>query len=171
MRPYLVLYGNKLSARSRNRHHPRIDAHQVALERAIDGRDVEVRERRDRHSPATARDGDDLPKTLAERGIPYVLALRTGSVSLSAIGDGRSGGYLAMRHLLGQAIAEIGLPPDAYLKVESTFSTDAGTDAALTSMTLPDRPTAIFAVNDNTAVRPVQPRPPRTCGHFACRLY
>jgi len=127
---------------------------------------------------ATARDGDELPKTLAERGVPYVLALRTDSVSPSAVGDDRLGGYLATRHLLDlghrrigiiagpgyasnsrgrlagyrQALIEAGLVPDTDLEVESTFSIDAGTDAALTLMKLSDRPTAIFAVNDNTAI-------------------
>jgi len=127
---------------------------------------------------ATARDGDDLPKTLADRGVPYVLALRTDGVSPSAVGDDRLGGYLATRHLLDlghrrigiiagpgyasnsrgrlegyrEALAEIAITSEPALEVESAFSIDAGADAASTLMALPDRPTAIFAVNDNTAI-------------------
>jgi len=127
---------------------------------------------------ATARDGDDLPKTLADRGVPYVLALRTDGVSPSAVGDDRLGGYLATRHLLDlghrrigiiagpgyasnsrgrldgyrEALTEAGIAPDVSLEVESAFSIDAGSDATATLMALSNRPTAIFAVNDNTAI-------------------
>jgi LacI family transcriptional regulator len=127
---------------------------------------------------ATARDGDDLPKILADRDIPFVLALRTDGVSLSAIGDDKLGGYLATRHLIDlghrrigliagpsfassarnrtegyhRALAEAGITPDATLVVESSFSIEAGAIVAAEMMNRPDRPTAIFAVNDNTAI-------------------
>jgi LacI family transcriptional regulator len=127
---------------------------------------------------ATARDDDDLPDILAKRGVPFVLALRTDGKSLSSIGDDRLGGYLAARHLIDlghrrigiiagpgyassakgrqegylQALAERGIDRDADLIVDSTFSIDAGTDAALTLMRLSSPPSAIFAVNDNTAI-------------------
>ena len=127
---------------------------------------------------ATARDGDELPRALAGRGIAYVLALRTDGESPSAIGDDQPGGYLATRHLIDpghrrigiiagpsyassargrlagyrQAMAERGIVPSDDQIVESSFSIDAGSDAALGLMQLDPRPTAIFAVNDNTAI-------------------
>lgn len=127
---------------------------------------------------STAREDDDFPDELAARGVPFVLALRTDGRSLSSVGDDRLGGYLATRHLLDlghrrigviagpsyasssrgrvegyrQALQEaaISVRPDSI--VPSTFGIDAGADAALQLMRLKDRPTAIFAVNDNTAI-------------------
>lgn len=142
-------------------------AAELLLQRGVDGLIL-----------ATARDGDELPRALAERGISYVLALRTDGESPSAIGDDQLGGYLATRHLIDlghrrigiiagpsyassasgrlagyrQAMAEQGLVPSDDHIVESSFSIDAGTDAALRLMRLDPRPTAIFAVNDNTAI-------------------
>ncbi|AXB75924.1 LacI family DNA-binding transcriptional regulator [Novosphingobium sp. P6W] len=127
---------------------------------------------------ATARDGDNLPDLLKERGVPFVLALRTDGQSLSAIGDDRLGGYLATRHLLDlghrrigiiagpsfasssrertagyrDALVEAGLVVNDSLIIPSSFSIDAGAEAAQALMQLRDRPTAIFAVNDNTAI-------------------
>jgi len=127
---------------------------------------------------ATARDNDPLPTLLAKRGVPYVLALRTDGRSLSSVGDDQLGGYLATRHLLDlghrrigiiagpsyasssrgrvagycQALEEIGLAVDQCLIIESTFGIDSGAEAAAKLMALPRRPTAIFAVNDNTAI-------------------
>lgn len=127
---------------------------------------------------STAREDDDFPDELVARGVPLVLALRTDGRSLSSIGDDRLGGYLATRHLLDlghrrigviagpsyassalgrvegyrQALEEAGvlLRPDCI--VPSTFGIDTGADAAEQLMRLEDRPTAIFAVNDNTAI-------------------
>ncbi len=127
---------------------------------------------------STAREGDDFADSLAQRGIPFVLALRTDGRNLSAIGDDRLGGYLATRHLLDlghrrigviagpsyassarqrlegyrQAIDEAGLAVHPDWIVPSTFGIDAGADAAEKLMQLQDRPSAIFAVNDNTAI-------------------
>ena len=127
---------------------------------------------------ATARDNDPLPSSLAARGVPYVLALRTDGSSLSSVGDDQLGGYLATRHLLDlghrrvgiiagpsyasssrgrvagyrQAMAEAGLAVDEALVVESSFGIDSGAEAAAKLMALSPRPTAIFAVNDNTAI-------------------
>ena len=127
---------------------------------------------------ATARTGDDLPQKLAARGVPHVLALRTDGTSLSSIGDDRLGGYLATRHLIDlghrrigiiagpayassarfrtegyrNALAEAGITVDPDLVIESSFSIEAGTVAAEKLMNLSPRPTAIFAVNDNTAI-------------------
>ncbi|WP_375195194.1 LacI family DNA-binding transcriptional regulator [Sphingobium sp.] len=127
---------------------------------------------------ATARTGDDLPDKLEKRGVPYVLALRTDGHSLSAIGDDRLGGYLATRHLIDlghrriaiiagpsfasssrdrlagykHALEEASIAVDPSLIMESSFSIEAGAEAAEAIMALEHRPTAIFAVNDNTAI-------------------
>ena len=127
---------------------------------------------------STAREDDDFPDELLARGIPFVLALRTDGHSMSSIGDDRLGGYLATRHLLDlghrrigviagpsyassslrrvegyrQALQEAGVPVRPDCIVESTFGIDAGADAAEQLMRLEDRPTAVFAVNDNTAI-------------------
>ena len=127
---------------------------------------------------ATARTGDDLPDKLERRGVPHVLALRTDGHSPSAIGDDRLGGYLATRHLIDlghqriaiiagpsfasssrerlagykQALEEASIALDPSLIMESSFSIEAGAEAAEAIMALDQRPTAIFAVNDNTAI-------------------
>lgn len=127
---------------------------------------------------ATAQDGDNLPDVLTAREVPFVLALRTDGKSPSSVGDDRLGGYLATRHLLDlghrrigiiggpsyassargrregyrQALAEQGIDADPTLVIESSFSIDAGTEAAQQLMQLASPPTAIFAVNDNTAI-------------------
>ncbi|MEH3110460.1 MAG: LacI family DNA-binding transcriptional regulator [Agrobacterium cavarae] len=127
---------------------------------------------------STARDDDTFPDELNERGVPYVLALRTDHHSLSAVGDDRLGGYLATRHLLDlghqrigviagpdyassatgrvegykQALAEASISVDPALVVPSTFGIQSGAEAVQTLMALDCRPTAIFAVNDNTAI-------------------
>jgi LacI family transcriptional regulator len=127
---------------------------------------------------STARDDDTLPKELTERGVPYVLALRTDGTSLSSVGDDKLGGYLATRHLLDlghrriaviagpgyasssrgrvegyrQAMTEAGVKPDRAWLTESTFGIDSGAEAAERLMRLTPAPTAIFAVNDNTAI-------------------
>ncbi len=127
---------------------------------------------------STAREDDDFPEELTERGVPYVLALRTDGRSLSSIGDDRLGGYLATRHLIDlghrrigviagpayasssrgrvegykQALEEAGIAIDPAYIVASTFGINSGTEAVETLMQLDPRPTAVFAVNDNTAI-------------------
>jgi LacI family transcriptional regulator len=127
---------------------------------------------------ATARTGDDFPEQLAARGVPYVLALRTDGHSLSAVGDDTLGGYLATRHLLDlghrrigliagpqyassavgrtqgyrQAMAEAGIPVEEGWALESTFGIESGAESARHLMALNQPPTAVFAVNDNTAI-------------------
>ena len=127
---------------------------------------------------STARLGDDFPSQLAARGVPCVLALRTDGHSLASVGDDRLGGYLATRHLLDlghrrigviagpeyassargrvegyrQAMAEADVDVAPSWVVESTFGIDSGADAARALMSLDPRPTAVFAVNDNTAI-------------------
>jgi LacI family transcriptional regulator len=127
---------------------------------------------------STAREDDDFPDELSRRGIPYVLALRTDGHSLSSIGDDRLGGYLATRHLLDlghrmigviagpsyasssrgrvegykQALGEAGIMVNQAYIIPSTFGINSGTDAVERLMRLDPRPTAVFAVNDNTAI-------------------
>lgn len=142
-------------------------AAQSLLQRGVDGLVL-----------CTARDGDDFPDELAARDVPFVLALRTDGRSLSSVGDDQLGGYLATRHLLdlghrrigliagpayasssagrvagyAQAMAEAGAETDPALVQGESFSIDAGVAAAEALMRLPAPPTAIFAVNDNTAI-------------------
>lgn len=127
---------------------------------------------------ATSRLDDDFPSELQTRGVNFVLALRTDGKSASAIGDDRLGGYLAARHLIDlghrriglisgpsyassargrlsgyrDALSEAGIGFDESLVAESTFGIDSGAEAAERLMSLQERPTAIFAVNDNTAI-------------------
>lgn len=127
---------------------------------------------------ATAREDDDFAAELAKGDTPFVLALRTDGKSRSSVGDDALGGYLATRHLLDlghrrigliagpsyassargrlagylEALSEAGLASDPALIIPSTFGIEAGADAARQLMKIADRPTAIFAVNDNTAI-------------------
>lgn len=127
---------------------------------------------------STAREGDDFPVQLETRGVPYVLALRSDGRSMSSVGDDKLGGYLATRHLLDLghrrigiiagptyasssrgrlagyqwAMTEAGVAVDPSWIVESTFGIDSGAEAAERLMSGAARPTAIFAMNDNTAI-------------------
>lgn len=127
---------------------------------------------------ATARSDRSFAEDYAARGIPFVLALRTDGHSKSAVGDDRLGGYLATRHLLDlghrrigliagpsyasnskgrtegyrQALSEMGQDHDPNLVAASSFGIDSGAEAAERLLALPEAPTAIFAVNDNTAI-------------------
>jgi LacI family transcriptional regulator len=119
----------------------------------------------------------DLP--MEHQGLaPHVLALRTDGVSSSSVGDDCLGAHLATRHLvdLGHrriglvggpvyassarnrqagyltALAEAGLPVDESLVAGDAFSIEAGENAGRALLERTDRPTAIFAVNDNTAI-------------------
>ncbi|WP_291769737.1 substrate-binding domain-containing protein [Castellaniella sp.] len=148
---------------------PRADraAAELLLQRGVDGLIL-----------STARRGDSMVEELAARGVPYVLALRTDGTSRSAVGDDVLGGYLATRHLLDlghrrigliagpdyasssrgrqqgyrNALAEAGIDVAEDLVIPSAFSIDAGAEAAEILLALEQRPTAIFAVNDNSAI-------------------
>ena len=63
--------------------------------------------------------------------------------------EGRRRGYRA-------ALASAGILPDPALEVESIPETGPGWQAAEKLLGLPDRPTAIFAFNDNIAIGAVQ---------------
>lgn len=127
---------------------------------------------------STARLDDTFIASLREQGVPHVLALRTDGKSPSSIGDDGLGGYLATRHLLDlghkrigiiagpsyassacgrvdgfrRAMAEAGLEVNPAYVIESSFSIDSGDNVARKLMALALPPTAIFAVNDNTAI-------------------
>lgn len=126
----------------------------------------------------TARENDDLADELRARGVAFVFALRHNGKTAASVGDDQLGGYLATRHLcdlghkrigiiagpdyatssLGrlagyrQALDEAGIPQSPELVVPSTFSIESGEAAARTLLDLADPPTAIFAINDNTAI-------------------
>lgn len=127
---------------------------------------------------ATARTDDHFTGELRERGVPVVLALRHNGSSPASISDDRLGGYLATRHLLDlghrriglitgpsyatsalgrvegyrKAMEEAGVKIAPELVAPSSFSIESGEEVANALLALKDRPTAVFAVNDNTAI-------------------
>ncbi|MDI9627509.1 MAG: LacI family DNA-binding transcriptional regulator [Acidobacteriota bacterium] len=126
----------------------------------------------------TARTDAPLDVGKFDTTVREVLALRTDGVLPAAVGDDRLGGRLATRHLIDlghtriglasgpafassavgrhlgylEALADAGLTPDTSLVVGDAFSIEAGEEAGLSLLTRPDRPTAIFAVNDYVAI-------------------
>ncbi len=128
---------------------------------------------------ATATIHDPLLDELEERGVPFVLMNRGSSGDHTTVrADDELGGFLATRHLIGQghrrigviagpldfstavmrldgyrrAHAEAKLPVDESLIAVSTFSVEGGATAAAQLLSVADPPTAIFAVNDSTAI-------------------
>jgi LacI family transcriptional regulator len=125
----------------------------------------------------TATTEGGLCTELVERGIPHVLALRAFPGSPSVVGDDTLGGYLATRHLIDlghrdiglvagpdhaptavgrragyrQALREAGIPELPELVYPSSYSMESGEAAAEALLAGARRPTAVFAVNDNTA--------------------
>lgn len=125
----------------------------------------------------TARTDGGFCEDLLQRGVPHVLALRSYGDSVAALGDDRLGGYLATRHLIDlghrhiglvagpdyassalgrragyeDALHEAGIPVRPELIYPSTFSMQSGEDAGERMLATDPRPTAVFAVNDNTA--------------------
>jgi len=123
---------------------------------------------------------DPTVRWLRQQGIPYVLVNRFSDDGHDAFvgSDDLLGGRLATQHLieLGHrrighlagkptvstgvlrrrgflaALADRGLTADPQLVVESGYTEDGGASAAERLLALPDRPTAIFAVTDMTAV-------------------
>jgi LacI family transcriptional regulator, galactose operon repressor len=136
-----------------------------------------VRRRVDGLILTTARINTSVPLEQAP-SLPHVLALRTNGTSSASIGDDRLGAHLATRHLLDlghrriglvcgppyassardrevgyrDALIEGGIPIDETLLAGDAFSMGAGEVAGRTLLDRTDRPTAIFAVNDNTAI-------------------
>jgi LacI family transcriptional regulator len=127
---------------------------------------------------ATCRMEDPLPVRIAERNTPFVLMNRASGHFPVVRSDDELGGYLATRHLIGlghtrigliagdlgvstaafrlrgyrAAHAEAGIAVDEKLLAPSTFSASGGISAAGHLLAMRDRPTAIVAVNDSTAV-------------------
>ncbi|WP_295781883.1 LacI family DNA-binding transcriptional regulator [uncultured Microbacterium sp.] len=127
---------------------------------------------------ATARLDDALPASLRDRGIPHVLALRTDGVSPSSLGDDETGGYLAVRHLLDLGHRDIGIVTGPWFTSSGRdrragaeralreagvelaeervlavgYGLDHGIEAAHSLLDTRDRPTAVFAANDNLAL-------------------
>jgi LacI family transcriptional regulator len=122
--------------------------------------------------------GDTAAFELQRLGVPYVLVMRKLDGHLSVTTDDQLGGRLAAEHLLrlghksvgviaGDLLASTGLErsrsfrrtfeaagypvEDSYV-VSSGFGTQAGRIAGEHLMNLPNPPTAIFAVDDLTAV-------------------
>ncbi|KID27775.1 LacI family DNA-binding transcriptional regulator [Prauserella rugosa] len=111
-------------------------------------------------------------------GPPYALALRTDGAGPAAIGDDRLGAQLATRHLIDlghrriglvggpeyassargraegyrEALASGGIGFDPAMVAGDAFSIEAGEIAGRALLDRPDRPSAVFAVNDNTAI-------------------
>ncbi|MFC3996102.1 LacI family DNA-binding transcriptional regulator [Nocardiopsis sediminis] len=127
---------------------------------------------------STARLDDPYLAELRRTNTPHALALRTDGHSPASVGDDELGGYLATRHLIDlghrdiacvagpaytssstrrrdgflRALAEAGITPRPAWVRESAFSMEAGEEAARALLSGAERPTAIFAINDNTAV-------------------
>jgi LacI family transcriptional regulator len=149
----------------------RPDAERVAVESL-------VRRRVDGLILATARLEKRKRREPAKHPLPYALALRTDGIGPASLGDDQLGGHLATRHLLDlghrriglangpayasnaqrrregyqQALTEAGVAIDDSLVAGDSFSIEAGEIAGRAILDRPDRPTAIFAVNDNTAI-------------------
>ncbi|TAP25651.1 LacI family DNA-binding transcriptional regulator [Arthrobacter sp. S41] len=142
---------------------------QTLLDRSVDGLIL-----------ATARVEDELPKYLRDTGIAHALVLRTDGLSPSALGDDEVGGYLATRHLLDlghekitvitgpaftstgtarlagahRALAEAGISTPEPWMVSAGYGIKSGYSAGekLLNKKPNNRPTAIFAANDNLAM-------------------
>jgi LacI family transcriptional regulator len=140
---------------------------EVLLERRVDGLIL-----------ATALRDDPMLTRMAEGGVRFVLLNRASGDWAAVRGDDELGGYLATRHLLVQghrrigmvagpsevstagyrldgyrrAHAELGVPVDDTLVVASKFTAQDGVEAGTSLLTRRERPTAVFAVNDTTAI-------------------
>jgi LacI family transcriptional regulator len=123
---------------------------------------------------------DPTVRWLRHQGVPYVLVNRFSDEGQDAFvgSDDLVGGRIATEHLVAlghrrvghlagkptvstgvmrrrgylAALSERGLRADPRLVVESGYTEDGGARAAERLLALPDRPTAIFAVTDMTAV-------------------
>lgn len=125
-----------------------------------------------------AHDNDPLLAELDARGVPFVLVSRSQGGFDSVTCDDYTGGRLAGTHLadLGhrrigiiagqpyastgqersrgciEALAERGIPTPPDFLVHSGFDAEGGREATLRLMRSDSPPTAIFAVNDITAI-------------------
>lgn len=122
--------------------------------------------------------GDTAAYELQNRGVPYVLVMRRLEGHLSVSTDDVLGGRLAAQHLLDLGHKRVGIiagdllastgrersqgfrdlfeasgyPLGGPYVVSTGFGTAAGLEAGRQLMALPDPPTAIFAVDDLTAI-------------------
>ncbi|HJV98571.1 MAG TPA: LacI family DNA-binding transcriptional regulator [Arthrobacter sp.] len=127
---------------------------------------------------ATARLDDELPRLLRQRKVAHALVLRTDGVSPSSLGDDEVGGYLATRHLIDlghrdiavvtgpsftstgtgrlagarRALEEAGINPRDEWLLAAGYGIENGFTAGETLLGGGQRPTAIFAANDNLAL-------------------
>lgn len=127
---------------------------------------------------ASSRRDDPLPRQLREQNVPHALVLRTDGVSPSSVGDDELGGYLAVRHLLDlghsdiavipgplftstaagrlvgaqRALKEAGIETNSTWIVETGFGVQHGKEVADRLFSSAERPTAVFAANDNLAI-------------------
>lgn len=127
---------------------------------------------------ADARSDTNLVADLRQWNIPYVLVMRRLPRQIAVTTDDEHGGALAAEHLLAcghtrvgivagdqaastgvertygfrEAFARAGHPIADECVVASTFDVGDGRRAAKEILALPDRPTAIFAINDFTAI-------------------
>jgi len=137
------------------------------LERRVDGLVI-----------ATSAAESPFLDELAQRRVPFQLLNRASGNHPSVSADDELGGYWATKHLLGRghrrvgfvagprrfssaamrlrgferAHYEAGLQVDPALVRESGFDTVSGAAAASMLLSLPDPPTALFAVNDSVAI-------------------
>jgi LacI family transcriptional regulator len=127
---------------------------------------------------ASSRRDDPVPRELREQQVPHALVLRTDGISPSSVGDDELGGYLAVRHLLDlghtdiavipgplftstavgrlagatRALADAGLTPNPQWIIETGFGIEDGKAAGDKVLGCADRPSAVFAGNDNLAL-------------------
>ena len=94
-------------------------------------------------SAAHTSGADQAMRHLLELGHRRI-AIITGPRGWVATEDRRRGYHAAL--------AAAGILPDPELEVESNFEIDGGEQAAAILLDLPERPTAIFAFNDNHAI-------------------
>lgn len=127
---------------------------------------------------ATATLRDPFLRVIETSDVPFVLLNRSSGKYPAVCGDDALGGYIATKHLLGRghtrighisgpasvstgklraqgyrkALREAGLAPDTDLVVPGEFDAASATKAAERLLGLRERPTAIFAVNDISAL-------------------
>lgn len=100
---------------------------------------------------------EDIPAVSAAHSAGADLAVRhllhLGHRRIAAI-TGPRGRMATEERLRGYhaAMAAAGLPPDPSLVAESNFKVEGGFDETAHLLALPDRPTAIFAFNDQMAI-------------------
>lgn len=144
----------------------------MALARRVDGLILGDAHSHDGAAP------NPLLAELARRDVPFVLVSRHADDHCAVTCDDLEGGRLAAEHLLAMghrriavmvgeaftstgrersagffaACARHGVEVPAAWRIESPFDTDAGRHVGARLLAGPDRPTAIFAVNDFLAV-------------------